>query len=85
MSLSLESLSLFVDFTLPLITSAKRQELFSQALPPYPIGCHLPYQDLSLSSPREISRSVEWVATTFLLAIIVSRFFLLLLCCSFSL
>ena len=34
MSLSLESLSLFVDFTLPLITSAKRQELFSQALPP---------------------------------------------------
>ena len=34
MSLSLESLSLFVDFTLALITSAKRQELFSQALPP---------------------------------------------------
>jgi hypothetical protein len=33
MSLSFESLSLFVDFTLPLITSAKRQELFSQALP----------------------------------------------------
>lgn len=34
MSLSLESLSLFVDFTPALITSAKRQELFSQALPP---------------------------------------------------
>lgn len=34
MSLSLVSLSLFVDFTPPLITSAKRQELFSQPLPP---------------------------------------------------
>lgn len=34
MCLSLVSLSLFVDFTPALITSAKRQELFSQALPP---------------------------------------------------